>query len=330
MLTMTPNGLYCPLADVYIDPWEPVARSIITHAHSDHARSGSGYYLCHHFTKPVLQLRLGTAIEVESLAYGQAVTMNGINVSLHPAGHIPGSAQVRLEYKGEVWVVSGDYKLTDDGLSTPFEVVKCDHFITESTFGLPIYKFPSPQMVYQEMNEWWRQNAGEKKNTVLLAYALGKSQAILRHLDTGIGPVFLHGAVANVNVSLEEVGYRFPGIRMTASTDKQSLKGAVILAPPSALGSPWLKKMMPYKIGFCSGWMQLRGARRRYGVDRGFVLSDHADWGQLNEAVKATGAAHIYVTHGYTGAFSRWLKEQYSLDAVELPSLFKQEGGADL
>ncbi len=318
LLEFTERGIFCPQADVYIDPWKPVAHAVITHGHSDHARWGMGRYLCHRDTEPILRLRLGPDIVCQPVDYKETVIVNGVSISLHPAGHIIGSAQVRLEYKGEVWVVSGDYKLATDGLSQPYEPVRCHHFVTESTFGLPIYRFPEPLQVFADMNAWWAANAAEGYNTVLLGYALGKSQAILQHLDPAIGPVFLHGAVANVNAALATIGKDFRGERITAETDRNAVKGAAIVAPPSALGSPWLRKMVPYRIAMCSGWMQLRGARRRKGVDRGFVLSDHCDWDQLNRAVAATGADQVYVTHGYEGPFARWLREQHGIQATEV------------
>lgn len=318
MLKFTERGIYCPPADIYIDPWEPVEKAIVTHGHSDHARWGMGRYLCHAHTAPILRLRLGATIAIQEVEYGEVITVNGVRISLHPAGHIIGSAQVRLEINGEIWVVSGDYKLLHDGLSVPYEPIRCHHFVTESTFGLPVYQFPEPDLVFRDINRWCQLNATEGVNTVLLAYALGKSQTVLRHLEAESSPVFLHGAVANVNAALGEIGYRFVGERMTAETDRTSLKGAIIVAPPSTLGSPWLKKLSPYRIAVCSGWMQLRGARRRRGVDRGFILSDHCDWDQLNRAVAATEAETVYVTHGYEGPFARWLREQKGLQAHEV------------
>lgn len=318
MLKFTKRGIYCPRANIYIDPWEPVGRAVVTHGHSDHARWGMGRYLCHPHTAAILRLRLGATIAIQELEYGEAITVNGVRISLHPAGHIIGSAQVRLEYGGEVWVISGDYKLISDGISVPYEPLRCHSFVTESTFGLPIYRFPEPASVLSEINQWWRQNAADGFNTVLLAYALGKSQTVLHHLDTTTGPVFLHGAVANVNAALAGVGYRFTGEYIMPDADRSAVKCAAVIAPPSALGSPWLKKLTPYRIALCSGWMQLRGTRRRRGVDRGFVLSDHADWEQLNQAVAATGAETVYVTHGYEGPFARWLREEHGVQAHEV------------
>ena len=331
MISFTDNGIYCRQGDFYVDPWKPAAKALITHGHSDHARWGSAAYLCHLYTVPILKLRLGNDISVQGVEYGETIFINGVKVSFHPAGHIIGSAQIRLEYKGEVWVISGDYKLGDDLLSTPFELVKCQHFVTESTFGLPVYDFQSAEKIYQDINEWCKTNATDGFNSVLLGYALGKSQAVLHSLSVESDKVFLHGAVANVNTALSEVGFRFKGKRIMQETVKGELKEAVVVAPPSALGTPWLKKLQPCKIAICSGWMALRGARRRYGVDKGFALSDHCDWQQLNDAVVGTGAEHVYVTHGYETAFVRWLKEKYLLDAYEVKTLFNnRENEEDL
>ena len=327
MLKFTDKGIYCPQADVYIDPWKPVKSAIITHGHSDHARSGMNKYLCHDDTIAILRLRLGADIDVQGLPYGQEVSINGVKISLHPAGHIIGSAQIRLEYKGEVWVVSGDYKLMSDGLSVPFEPVKCNHFITESTFGLPIYTFPPTEEVYASINQWWKQNAAEGFNSIIIAYALGKSQSIIHHLDQEIGDIFLHGAVANVNKAFNENGYNFPGTWVNPEMDRRGIKGAMIVTPSSAQSTPWIRKFSPSRTALCSGWMQLRGTRRRSGVDRGFVLSDHCDWPQLNEAVLATGAENIYVTHGYQTNYAKWLNDRYHLNAVEIKTQFEPATG---
>lgn len=317
-------------AGIYIDPWQPVDKAVITHAHSDHARPGSHAYLCHHDTVPLLRLRLGADIQVEGLAYHEPLLINGVRISLHPAGHITGSAQVRLEYKGEVWVVSGDYKLQDDGVSVPFEPVPCHHFITESTFGLPVYKFPDPASVHADINSWWSVNAASQVNSVIIGYALGKAQRIIRHLDPDIGAVWVHGAVDNVNQVLEANGLLLPSSeRVLAITAKKDIRGAMIVAPPSAIGSSWMNRFAPYSLGVCSGWMQLRGARRRRSADRGFILSDHCDWQQLNEAVKATGAEKVYVTHGYKAVFARWLQQECGLQAYEVDTLYEAGDNED-
>ncbi len=316
--------MYCPQADVYIDPWQPVNKALITHAHSDHARWGNNYYLAHHNSAPILKLRLGEQINLQTVAYNQPIIMNGVTISLHPAGHIQGSAQVRLEYKGEVWVVSGDYKLENDGVCTPFEPVTCNAFITECTFGLPIFKWKPQSEIFSEVNDWWRENKSQGKATILFAYALGKAQRILKNVDSSIGKVYAHGSVANINEALIQVGAALPPIERVSSEGKTDYAGSLILAPPSAINSPWLKKFKPYVTGNASGWMNLRGAKRRRPVDRGFVLSDHADWPDLLKAVAATGAEKVFATHGYQSAFSRYLAEK-GYDAHEMQTLWEGE-----
>jgi len=317
LITFTDKGLYCPQADVYIDPWRPVRRAIITHAHADHSRFGMQYYLAHAHSVPVMLHRLGD-IKVQALQYKEQLVINGVKVSLYPAGHIPGSAQVRLEYKGEVWVASGDYKLGDDGVCTPFEPVKCHHFITESTFGLPAYRWKPQAEIMHAIHSWWADNAAQNMCSVLSTYALGKAQRILAHLPSGLGPVYVHGAIAQTNEALASVGYHYPEVhRLDGAISKDLLRKALVLAPPAALGSPWMNKLKPCKVAAASGWMSLRGARRRRNVDMGFVLSDHADWDGLNEAVASSGANSVYVTHGYSAVFSRWLATQgYQAEVV--------------
>jgi len=323
MLRFDSNGIYCPQADVYIDPWKPVPRALITHAHSDHAHPGSGAYVCHRETVALLRLRLGADIRVEGMEYNETFVVNGVTISFHPAGHIIGSAQVRLEYRGEIWVISGDYKLQHDGVCVPFEPVRCHHFITESTFGLPVYKFPAAAGVHDDINQWWRNNAAENIPSVIIGYALGKSQRILQHLEEG--PVFAHGAVDNINQVLAENGHAMKrqAVRITPDMQKKDFAGGIIIAPPSAIGSSWMNRFAPFSLGICSGWMQLRGARRRRSADRGFVLSDHCDWTQLNEAIRLTGAENIYVTHGYQSEYARWLREAFSLNAIEVETLYE-------
>jgi putative mRNA 3-end processing factor len=329
LITFTKNGIYCEAANVYIDPWKPVKNAIITHAHSDHARVGMENYLAHKDSQSILKLRLGKDINVEAVEYDSVVEINNVKISLHPAGHILGSAQVRLEKDGEVWVVSGDYKLQNDNVSPEFQPVPCQHFITESTFGLPVYKWTEQKNVMNEINEWWRENRMTGKCSVLMGYALGKMQRIIRNLEFE-GPVYCHGAIYNVNESFRKEGFDFPRILSAGTiTDKSEFRNALILAPTSALNSTWMKKFFPYSVGYCSGWMAIRGAKNRRGVDRGFVLSDHADWNELNVAVKETGAGHVYVTHGYTSVFSKWLNEN-GIASTELKTQFGEEDEEDL
>jgi len=311
-------GIYCPAGDFYIDPWRRVDRALITHGHSDHARWGMGHYMATESAAPVMRHRLG-AVNIQTTRYGVAHQIGDAKVSFHPAGHVPGSAQIRVEVGGEVWVASGDYKLVDDGLSEPFEPVRCHTFITESTFGLPIYTWPSQEVLRAQLNSWWAETAAKGQCAVLGVYALGKAQRILRLLDPAIGPILTHGAVEATNGVLRGQGLTLPQtVQVTAETDVKTYPGAMILAPPSALGSSWMKKFGPVSTGYASGWMRLRGVRRQRAADRGFVVSDHADWNGLNTAVKATGAERVFVTHGYVRPFSQWLREQgYEAGIVE-------------
>lgn len=310
LLEFTDKGIFCPPAKVYIDPWKPVERALITHGHSDHSRWGHQYYLSTASAKPVIRHRLGP-IKIETVQYGERRNINGVNFTFFPAGHIVGSAQIRVEYKGEIWVVSGDYKLEDDGISEAFVPVKCHNFITECTFGLPVYKWEPQARIFAEINDWWRKNKAEGKVSVLSAYALGKAQRILRHLDSSIGKIFTHGAIENTNEVIRKQGIELPETtRVVQGIAKKEYPGNLVLATPSALGSPWMKKFGTTSLGIASGWMNLRGARRRRAADRGFVLSDHADWEGLNQAIKDTGAERIFVTHGYTDIFRKWLEDQ--------------------
>jgi putative mRNA 3-end processing factor len=329
LLELTPSGLYCPQADIFIDPWRPVDKAVITHAHADHSRYGMKHYLAHHHSAGVMKLRLGQDISLETLDYNASVHINGVKISLHPAGHIPGSSQIRLEYKGKTVVVSGDYKVENDGLSEPFEAVKCHEFVSECTFGLPIYKWEAQKEIFESLNNWWRLNAEQGRNLVVFAYSLGKAQRIINHLDYSIGEVFAHGAVWNTNQALIANGVKVIDIpRVTQELPKGRFQGALIIAPPSAMGSPWMKKFPPYRTGICSGWMNIRGARRRRAADAGFVLSDHADWEGLISAIKATEAEKVYLTHGSTAVFGRYLEEVEKIMAVELETLFEGENGS--
>jgi putative mRNA 3-end processing factor len=327
LLQFTDRGIFCQQANVYLDPWKPVDKAVITHGHSDHAYFGHKHYLCTAEAMPVIKHRLYLGDNIETLPYGQEININGVNFSFHPAGHIPGSAQVRVEFKGEVWVFSGDYKLQPDGISAPFEAVKCHVFITESTFGLPIYKWKSQAEVFDEINQWWLRNREEGKASLIAGYTLGKSQRILKNLDPTIGKIFTHGAVDSVNQVMRSQGIPLPEApRVTNDTPKEDLKGALIICPPSAVGSPWVRRFLPYSLGVASGWMKLRGTRRRRGADRGFVLSDHADWDELNQTVRETGAQKIFVTHGYSEIFAQWLNTQ-GIEAHEVKTRFEGELG---
>ncbi len=323
-----PEGLYCPPGDFYIDPWKPVDRAVITHGHSDHARWGHRHYLAHIDSEGTLRTRLGEDITLQTLPYGQAIEHHGVRISLHPAGHVLGSAQVRLEHGGRVWVASGDYKTGADGTCPPFEPVRCDTFITESTFGLPIYRWPSQEELFSDINAWWRANAAEGRPSVMLCYAFGKAQRILHDVDPSIGPIVVHGAVEPLNRVYRAAGVALPPtLRATdPEVTAKLLQTALVVAPPSAQGTPWMRRFPRHSDAFASGWMQLRGTRRRRGVDRGFVMSDHADWPGLQSAIGATGAERVFVTHGSVAVLVRWLREQ-GLDAQGFQTEYGDEDG---
>lgn len=306
LLVFNNKGIYCEQADVYLDPWQPVSKAIITHGHADHSRSGHQSYITHHNNVPIISHRLGI-ISVTGKKYNETFSINGVQFSLHPAGHIIGSSQVRVEYKGEVWVFSGDYKTENDGISTPYEPVKCHTFITECTFGLPAFNWTPQKNVYDNINKWWGENKAEGKTSVLFGYSLGKAQRLLHGLNPEIGKIYTHAAIENMNEVIRPVVNLQKTHRVTRETTKQELKGNIVLAPPSTHGSPWIRKMVPFETGSASGWMAFRGARRRRAIDKGFVLSDHCDWNGLLTAIKATEASKIITTHGYTDIFSKYL-----------------------
>ncbi len=330
LIVPTDRGLYCAAGDFHIDPWLPVARALITHAHSDHARAGSELYVCHRSSAPLLEKRLGD-VSVEPVAYGERLTRDGVEISFHPAGHVLGSAQIRVEHRGEVWVASGDYKLEDDSVSTAFEPQRCDVFITESTFGLPIYRWRPQEENYAAIDGWWRANAEAGRASVLYAYALGKAQRVIAHVDASIGPIVCHGAVEAINAIYRQAGVGLPPTRLVGDLSpgnpgdaKRVFAGALIVAPPSAMASAWLKRFGDYSDSLASGWMQVRGNRRRRGLDRGFALSDHADWLGLLAAIEATGAERVLATHGTVGPLTRYLREQ-GFDAKILPTPYGEE-----
>lgn len=328
LIDFTDKGLYCAAGDFYIDPWQPVDKAVITHGHSDHARAGNKYYLCHPYTKPVLQLRLGEH-NIETAEWNRPVTINGVTITLFPAGHIIGSSQVKVEYRGEIWVVSGDYKTENDGISGQFEPVKCHTFITESTFGLPIYRWKPQPVIFDDIRHWIQHNRTAGKASVLIAYSLGKAQRVLQAVKEVTTEVFAHGAIYNMHEMLRQSGIisadLLPEIkRVTPEMSKETFRNAVIIAPPSAESSPWMRKFNPYSLGICSGWMQVRGNQRRKNADAGFALSDHCDWKSLLEAIEATGARKVFVTHGFQSAFSRYLNEA-GIESAEVKTEFGTE-----
>lgn len=321
VLTFTDKGIYCPSGDFHIDPWRPVPRALITHGHADHARAGHGSYLATDLAAPVLKFRLGNIL-LQTVPYGQTVMVGSAAVSFHPAGHVPGSAQIRVEVGGEVWVVSGDYKTEDDGLSTAFVPLTCHAFISECTFGLPVFRWAQQTEIAAEISDWWKGCAAQGRTAVLGGYSLGKAQRLLSMLDPSQGPILCHAAIEGTNDVLRGQGLPLhQTTRATAEVSAKTHPGALLLAPPSAMAGTWLRRFGPVSTAFASGWMALRGVRRRRAADRGFIISDHADWSGLNTAIDATGAERVFVTHGYTDVFSRWLTSR-GIDAQIVPTQF--------
>jgi len=327
LLRLTDRGLYCEAGDFFVDPWGAVDRAVVTHAHGDHVAWGCRAYLTSAEGVGVLRSRLSADAAVAGLPYGESTSLGGVTVSLHPAGHILGSSQVRIERGGEVWVVSGDYKCDPDPTTTRFHTVRCHTFVTESTFGLPIYRWPPQLEVLADVNAWWRANQAAGKCSLLYGYALGKAQRLLAGLDPGIGPIVTHGAVERMTAVYRAAGVPLPPTIHASTVDRRAdWSRALVLAPPSADGSVWTRRFGAQATAFASGWMLVRGARRRRSLDRGFPLSDHVDWPGLLAAVDATGADRVWVTHGFTGPVVRWLRER-GLDASAVQTRF--EGDVD-
>lgn len=323
MIEISDVGLYCPGGGFHIDPWAPAARAVITHAHSDHARGGSQAYLTSRAGEALLRARLGDEAAIQSVEYGERVVMGDVTVSLYPAGHMLGSAQIRMERAGEVWVVSGDYKLALDPTCAPFEPLRCHTFVTESTFALPIYRWKSAAETVAEIHAWWRANREAGRSSVLFAYPLGKAQRLLAMLDGSIGPIVAHGAVEKYSAIYRAQGIAIPAVSEALPEGRAA--GALVLAPPSAMSSLWLKRFGAVSTAMASGWMRIRGARRRRSLDRGFVLSDHADWAALLHATDETQAETVWVTHGHRAPLARWLEER-GRRAVIVDTQFEEAG----
>ncbi len=319
LIVPTPQGLYCPPGDFHIDPSTPVARAVITHGHADHARPGSREYWGSAAGFGLLRERLGLGAKINRLRYGETFTLGEARVSLHPAGHVLGSAQVRIEAQGQVWVVSGDYKREADPSCAPFEPIACDVFITEATFALPAYCWPDPTEVAREIHDWWQQCKRDGQCALLCCYSLGKLQRILAELlRLTDEKVYLHGAMARLVKIYREAGIAMLPTDIVTNQPKHfDWRGRLVLAPPGASGTHWTKRFRPLSKGFASGWMQVRGSGRRQQYDRGFVLSDHADWPSLIRTIEQTGAKRVLAMHGHTDTLVAYLRER-GIDAAPL------------
>ncbi|MFW5832806.1 MAG: ligase-associated DNA damage response exonuclease [Pseudomonadota bacterium] len=327
VLELTAEGLYCPVGAFHVDPWRPVPRAVVTHGHSDHARYGHGHYHGSAVGEGILRRRLGADLPFTGHAYGEPFRLGDAHVSLHPAGHVLGSAQVRIEVDGEVWVVTGDYKREADPSCAPFELVPCDGLVTEATFGLPIYRWDPGERVVEDLLAWWEGNAARGRTSIVFCYALGKAQRLLAEIGRRSGrTVFLHGALVSMVDAYREAGIELTPTAAVAEQPKgERFRGELVLAPPSAMATTWMRRFAEPATAFVSGWMRVRGQRRRRGYDRGFVLSDHVDWPDLLRTVKESGARRVVCAHGYTDTVARYLREERGLDAVAIRTLDEGE-----
>lgn len=321
LIRLTDAGFYCPAGDFYIDPIRPVKKAVITHAHADHAQAGHQYYLAHPHTVAFMQHRLGKEFYYESLSYHEEKHIGEVSVVFYPSGHVPGGAQVLLTHKGQKWLITGDYKLEDDGLAAPFESVACDVMLTESTFGLPIFNWTPQDLLHQQISQWWEKNQKENRPVVLAAYAFGKAQRLLKRLDENQGPIYAHGAIFNMVEVYRSLGFELPKVsKITPELKSSDFENALIMATPSAMASEWGKRFKNASRGMASGWMQMRGSRRRPALDSGFVLSDHADWKGLLTAIKAAAPQKVYVYHGFSDVLARYL-QTIGLEAEDIQGL---------
>lgn len=328
LIQFTNKGIYCKQGNFYIDPWHPVDYAVTTHGHADHVKWGNKNYLCHDLTKPILTQRYGLEGNVQTLPYYEERSINGVKLSLHPAGHVIGSSQIRLEYKGEICVVSGDYKVEYDGISTAFEPVKCHTFVSESTFGLPIYNWQPQQLIFEQIKEWVTLNHQRQKTSILVAYSLGKAQRLIKNLSNDL-PIYVHQSIANLNEAFSKAGVVLPDtIRITPEVKKEEMQKGLVIIPPALADGKWVKSLMQPAVGICSGWMMVRAGRRWQSADAGFALSDHADWPGLLSAIKATEAEKVFVTHGSTATFSKYLNE-IGIEAEEVTTKYGSEENDD-
>ncbi|NND95934.1 MAG: ligase-associated DNA damage response exonuclease [Pirellulaceae bacterium] len=329
LLETTENGLHCPVGNFFVDPHRPVDRAVVSHAHTDHARWGCRHYLAAAPSEHLLRMRMNDDAEFQFLPYGQSIKINGVDVSFHPAGHMLGSAQIRLEHRGQIAVVTGDYKLGADPTCETWQPVACHLLVTESTFGLPVYRWPSQQSITDDINQWWRESRDDGKCCVLYGYAVGKSQRMLSELDPSIGPIYCHGAVEKGNGAYRRTGVALPATTYVGDVEgKHDWSGAMVVAVPSAHHSPWMRKFGRVSTAMASGWMAVRGARRRRSVDRGFVLSDHVDWPSLLQAVQQCDPETVWVTHGYCAAVARYLNDN-GRDAKVIDNRLRGEDDED-
>jgi putative mRNA 3-end processing factor len=308
LLQNTPEGLYCPPGDFHIDPVRPVARAVITHGHSDHARAGNGTVLATPETLAIMRARYGEdfADQTQAAAYGEAVMQKGVAVTLVPAGHVLGSAQVVLRWNGMTIVASGDYKRRHDPTCPSFEPVPCDVFVTEATFGLPVFRFPTADSEVAKLLKSIRQFP--ERTHLVGAYALGKAQRIIRLLrQAGYDrTLYMHGAMSGMNALYHAHGIDLGDLAPATSEARNSLPGEIVIAPPSAIADKWARRFADPIPAFASGWMQVRARARQRHVELPLVVSDHADWDELTETLIELSPREVWITHGSEEALLRW------------------------
>lgn len=321
LIRCTAVGLYCPLGDFHIDPTSRAPRAVITHAHADHARHGTRLMFTARDGAALLRARLRRGVDIRALDYGKQLRLGGVTVSLHPAGHVLGSAQIRIEADGEVVVVAGDYKLCADPTCRPFEPVRCDTFVTEATFAEPRFRWPDPAVVQREINDWWRQNHAQRRTSVIFAYAFGKAQRVLAGLDPAIGPILVEREIASLLPFYEAAGVALPPARVADAETVGTTRGrAVIIAPRAAARATWFKHIPRRVTAVVSGWMadtEPPCSGKRRDADRGFPLSDHADWPGILRAIELSGARHVAIHHGDGETLRRHLQDS-GIDAYML------------
>ena len=331
LLEATARGLDCAVGGFTIDPYKTTDISVITHAHADHARRVANTYYAANSSVPLLKKRLGDDINICGLEFGETITLGETQVSLHPAGHVLGSAQVRVEHAGEVWVFTGDFKRDHDPSCEAFELVPCNTFITEATFALPVYRWQPGSEIAAEIAQWWQSMRAANRPAVLFCYSLGKAQRVLAELTRYTDQqVYLHGAVTGLTDIYRAAGIdMLPTVPLDLKDKNKDYGGELIIAPPGASGSTWMRRFRNPGTGFCSGWMRIRGNRRRRGYDRGFVLSDHADWDGLLRTINETGAKQVLTTHGRASSLIKLLNER-GIAASELVTQYRgdDEDGA--
>jgi putative mRNA 3-end processing factor len=321
LLRLTPEGFYCEPGGFHLDPWRPVERAVITHAHPDRLVAGCGAYLAARPGLPLLRARLGGKPVIETIDYSTIIHSENVSITFIPTGHLLGSSQVKIIYKNQILVFSGDFQTSTDKTCAPFEAVPCHTFVTEASFGLPIFRWPSRARAIEEIQSWWAGNQALNRVSVLLAHSPGKAQSVLAELDPGIGPLFAHRDLEDVNRIYRASGVHLPEVTSVDEAPAGTDWGrALVLAPPSVRGTPWMRRFPHASTGMVSGWMRIRGPRRRRSLDRGFVFSNHADWPALNAAIAATGAERVVLTHGFQDPMVRWLREKgLQAEAVSTP-----------